>query len=108
MLRLRKVRKSFGSIVAIDDLSLEIERGEVFGLLGPNGAGKTTTVNMAVGLLEPDEGSVELDGLGGPTHPGIRAKIGVAPQALAIYEDLSGEENLAFFGKIQGLTGEKL
>ena len=94
--------------MAVDDLSLEIERGEVFGLLGPNGAGKTTTVNMAVGLLEPDAGSIKLDESGQPTHPDVRAKIGVAPQTLALYEDLSGEENLAFFGKIQGLTGKRL
>lgn len=94
--------------MAVDDLSLEIERGEVFGLLGPNGAGKTTTVNMAVGLLEPDAGTIELDGLGHPTRPEVRAKIGVAPQTLALYEDLSGEENLTFFGKIQGLAGKKL
>ena len=108
MLRLRNIRKTFGSLVAVDDLSLDIERGEIFGLLGPNGAGKTTTVNMAVGLLAPDGGSVELDGSGEPMQPEVRAKIGVAPQALAIYEDLSGEENLAFFGRIQGLTGKRL
>jgi len=108
MLRLRHLQKIFGSIVAVDDLSLDIERGEVFGLLGPNGAGKTTTVNMAVGLLEPDNGTVELNGLGPPSRPEVRAKIGVAPQALAIYEDLSGEENLAFFGTMQGLRGSRL
>ncbi|MFQ6093058.1 MAG: ABC transporter ATP-binding protein [bacterium] len=89
-------------------MSLEIERGEVFGLLGPNGAGKTTAVNMALGLLRPDAGAVELDVLGPPTRPEVRAKIGVAPQTLAIYEDLSGEENLSFFGKIQGMAGGRL
>lgn len=108
MIRFDNIRKAFGSTVAVDDLSLEIERGEVFGLLGPNGAGKTTTVNLASGLLEPDRGRVEIDGLGPPTDPRMRAKIGVAPQALAIYDDLSGEENLAFFGRIQGLGGKAL
>ena len=93
---------------AVDGISFDIKKGEVFGLLGPNGAGKTTTVNMAVGLLEPDAGSIELDGSGQPQQPEARAQIGVAPQTLAIYEDLSGEENLTFFGKIQGLTGKKL
>ena len=108
MIRFEKIRKTFGSTVAVDDLTLEIRRGEVFGLLGPNGAGKTTTINMAVGLLDPDSGRVELDGSGSPSDAAARARIGVAPQALAIYEDLSGEENLAFFGRIQKLTGRKL
>lgn len=108
MLRLSNLKKSFGSIVAVDDLSLEIRRGEVFGLLGPNGAGKTTTVNLAVGILKPDQGTVELDGLGPPTSAEVRARLGVAPQTLAIYPTLSGEENLAFFGRMQGLSGRKL
>ncbi len=108
MLTLTNVRKAFGSLVAVDDLTLSIRRGEVFGLLGPNGAGKTTTVNMAVGLLRPDQGTVEIEGAGSPDRPGVRAKIGVAPQALALYDELTGEENLAFFGKLQGLKGRDL
>jgi ABC-2 type transport system ATP-binding protein len=108
MLRFTRLRKTFGDLVAVDDLTLEIEAGEVFGLLGPNGAGKTTTVNMAVGLLTPDSGSIDVDGTGSPTDPATRAKIGVAPQALSLYEELSGEENLSFFGKLQGLSGGKL
>ena len=108
MLRLSRLRKAFGDLVAVDDLSLEIRPGEVFGLLGPNGAGKTTTVNMAVGLLTPDSGTVEVDGGGSPVDPRTRAKIGVAPQALALYEDLSGEENVSFFGQLQGLSGHRL
>ncbi len=103
MLRFREARKTFGSIVAVDDLTLEIRRGEVFGLLGPNGAGKTTTVSLSVGLLLPDRGAVEIDGAGSPATAGVRAKIGVAPQSLAIYEELTGEENLAFFGRLYGL-----
>ncbi|NIV94666.1 ATP-binding cassette domain-containing protein [candidate division KSB1 bacterium] len=103
MIKFQNLRKSFGSTVAVDDLSFEINKGEVFGLLGPNGAGKTTTVNLAVGLLEPDRGSVELDGVGAPNSARVRAKIGVAPQALAIYEELSAEENLRFFARIQGI-----
>lgn len=65
--------------MAVDDLTLDIKRGEVFGLLGPNGAGKTTTVNMAVGLMEPDAGSIELNGSGRPIRAEVRAQIGVAP-----------------------------
>jgi ABC-2 type transport system ATP-binding protein len=108
MLTLKNLHKRFGTTVAVDDLSLQIRRGEVFGLLGPNGAGKTTTVNMAIGLLKPDRGEVLLDGSGSPTSPEVRAKIGVAPQGLALYEELSAEENLLFFGKIQGLHGKHL
>ncbi|MFN3612765.1 ABC transporter ATP-binding protein, partial [Tepidimonas sp.] len=108
MLTLHGIRKRFGSTVAVDGVSLSVKRGEVFGLLGPNGAGKTTTISMAIGLLAPDEGRVELDGLGAPTDPRVRAHIGVAPQALALYDDLSAEENLRFFGRVYGLGGAAL
>jgi ABC-2 type transport system ATP-binding protein len=107
MLRLSHLRKSFGSNVAVDDLSIELRRGEIFGLLGPNGAGKTTTLHMTVGLLTPDAGLVEMEG-GRPTDPAIRARIGVAPQSLALYDDLSALENLDFFGRIHHLTGSLL
>ncbi|MGD8452302.1 MAG: ABC transporter ATP-binding protein [Phycisphaerae bacterium] len=108
MLKLTDLRKTFGSIIAVDHLTLEIRRGEVFGLLGPNGAGKTTTVNTAIGLLRPDAGTVELDGQGSPERAAVRRRIGVAPQEMAIYGDLSGEENVRFFARLQGLTGRTL
>src|SRR5215510_2317777 len=108
MLKLSEVRKSYGSNVAVDGLTLEIRRGEVFGLLGPNGAGKSTTVGLAVGLLEPDQGTVEIEGVGPPTQPAARAKIGITPQALALYEELTAEENLRFFGVLHGLEGNAL
>lgn len=104
VLRLNSVRKSYGSTVAVDDLTLEIRPGEIFGLLGPNGAGKTTTVNLAVGVLTPDRGDVSIAGLGSPTQPGVRRSMGVASQSLALYDDLSAEENLSFFGSLYGLT----
>jgi ABC-2 type transport system ATP-binding protein len=108
MLSLKNLTKTFGDIRAVDDVSLEIREGEVFGLLGPNGAGKTTVVNMAIGILKPDDGTVEIQEWGPPTKPQVRARIGIAPQALAIYEELTGEENLRFFGTIQGLKGKHL
>jgi len=108
MLRLTELRKSFGSLVAVDGISLDVAPGEVFGLLGPNGAGKSTTIAMAIGLLAPDTGRVELEGRGSPSEPSVRAAIGVAPQALALYDELSGEENLFFFGRMQGLSGAAL
>jgi ABC-2 type transport system ATP-binding protein len=107
MLQLSHLRKNFGQILAVDDLSLEVRPGEIFGLLGPNGAGKTTTVSLAVGLLKPDSGAVQVDGAD-PMLASTRSLLGVATQALAIYDDLTGEENLRFFGKIQGMTGPKL
>jgi ABC-2 type transport system ATP-binding protein len=108
MLRLSHLRKAFGTLIAVDDLSLEVKRGEVFGLLGPNGAGKSTSINMAVGLLVPDSGSVEVDGHGQPRDPKVRRAIGIAPQSLALYEELTGEENLAFFSQVYGLGGSRL
>jgi len=108
ILELKNLSKSFGPIRAVDDLTFEIHEGEIFGLLGPNGAGKTTTVNMAAGLIEPDGGSVSLRGGGLPADPATRSCIGMAPQALAVYDALSGEENLKFFGTLQGLRGKRL
>jgi len=108
MLILRDLRKSFRANVAVDGVSLELRPGEVFGLLGPNGAGKSTTIGMAVGLLRPDSGSVEIDGQGDPSDPRVRARVGVCPQSLAIYEELTAAENLRFFGNVYGLSGAPL
>lgn len=108
MLTFSNVRKTFDRIVAVDGLSLSVRKGELFGLLGPNGAGKSTSVSMAVGLLAPESGTVTIEGCGNPAHPAVRQKIGVAPQALALYDLLTGEENLRFFGEVYGLGGAKL
>ena len=104
MLRISGVRKRFGGVTAVDGVSLELAPGEIFGLLGPNGAGKTTTISMAVGLLRPDEGRVELGDLGSPELASARAHIGLAPQALAVYDDLTGAENLEFFASLYGAS----
>ncbi|MGH9382877.1 MAG: ABC transporter ATP-binding protein [Vicinamibacterales bacterium] len=108
MLNLRNVRKAFGPIIAVDDLTLAVRQGELFGLLGPNGAGKSTTVSLAVGLLTPDAGQVRINGDGDPIEPAVRQRIGVATQALALYDLLSGRENLRFFGEVYGLSGAEL
>ncbi len=102
------VRKRFGDRVAVDGVSLRLDRGEILGLLGPNGAGKSTTIHMAVGLLDPDGGTVDVGGRGSPRDPEVRRALGVAPQSLALYEPLSPEENLRFFGRAQGLHGRAL
>jgi ABC-2 type transport system ATP-binding protein len=108
MLTLTGLVKRYGTHTAVDGLSLAVGTGEVFGLLGPNGAGKSTTVHMAVGLLAPDAGTVDVGGLGSPRQPAVRARIGVAPQALSLYELLTGEENLAFFGRMYGMPPDRL
>ncbi len=108
MLRLSHLRHRFGAIIALDDLSLEVRAGEVFGLLGPNGAGKTTTIRVATGQLAPDGGSAEIVGHGSPAAAAVRRQIGIAPQALALYGELSARENLHFFGRLYGLRGRAL
>ncbi|HWT15556.1 MAG TPA: ABC transporter ATP-binding protein [Patescibacteria group bacterium] len=107
MIRIDAARKQFGSTVALDGLSLDVRPGEIFGLLGPNGAGKSTTMALLTGLQTPDAGSVTVLG-GDPRDPALRARIGLAPQSLALYEQLSGRENLTFFARMFGLRGERL
>lgn len=108
MLTLTELRKSYGRVLAVDSLSLQIHRGEVFGLLGPNGAGKSTTIGMSVGLIHPDSGEVLLEGVGKPTSTQVRKHIGVAPQSLALYDDMTGEENLRFFGRLYSMDKRTL
>ncbi len=107
MIELTEFRKSFGSVVAVDGLSLTIQKGELFGLLGPNGAGKTTTVRGICGLLKANTGNVTIEGKP-PTDLSVRSKIGLAPQDLSLYMDMSAEENLVFLGKLYGLSGSYL
>ncbi len=108
MLTLKGLRKTFGSVVAVDGLTLEVRRGEIFGLLGPNGAGKTTTVHMAVGLMTPDEGTVSIESFGPPDRPEVRRHLGIAPQSISLYDTLTGEQNLRFLGSLYGLSGSGL
>jgi ABC-2 type transport system ATP-binding protein len=100
--------KRFGEVVAVDGVGFEVGRGEMLGLLGPNGAGKTTTIGILCGLVKPDRGTVRLDGKTDPTQPDVRASLGVVPQSLALYDELTAQGNLEFFGRINGLAGRKL
>jgi linearmycin/streptolysin S transport system ATP-binding protein len=106
MLEVKSLRKTFGSTVAVDGVSLRAESGETIGLLGPNGAGKTTTVSMIAGLLRPDSGEVLIGGrpMRGDTDP-LKHKIGLVPQDLALYDELPAISNLKFFGALYGLHG---
>jgi ABC-2 type transport system ATP-binding protein len=108
VLTLTDLHKAFAATVAVDGLSLRAVPGEILGLLGPSGAGKSTTIHLALGLLVPDTGTVTLDGLGSPTDSRVRRHIGLAPQALALYADLTGEENLRFLGRVHGVPKKVL
>ena len=108
MLVLSHIVKRYGDRVAVDDLSLEVRPGEILGLLGPNGAGKSTTMHVATGLLAPDAGQVTIGTYGAPSSPSARRRLGLAPQNLAVYDLLSAEENLEFFGRLYGLSGTAL
>jgi ABC-2 type transport system ATP-binding protein len=103
MLELTHVGKEFRGIAAVSQLSLRVGGGEVVGLLGPNGAGKTTTLRMIVGLTAPDQGRVELLGIGSPRHAQVRRHIGYAPQALCAYEELTARENVALSAGLAGV-----
>jgi len=109
MLNVNKLRKTFGTLVAVDNVSFALERGQLVGLLGPNGAGKTTTVSIIAGLVTPDNGDVLIGGhrLAGDTDPAKR-KIGLVPQDLALYDELSARDNLRFFGALYDLKGAVL
>ncbi len=108
MITASALSKQFGSIKAVDGVSFEIPRGQTFGLLGPNGAGKSTTINMIVGLLKPDSGTVTINGQDDPTRAEVRLQLGNAPQSLSLYEELTAEENLQFYGRLFRLAGSKL
>ena len=107
VLSVDRLKKSFGDTQAVAEVSLAIDAGEIFGLLGPNGAGKTTTISMICGLLRPDNGHVVVDGQDFSVDPVAAQKsMGVVPQEVALYEELSAEENLRFWGKLAGLSSQ--
>jgi len=109
MIRIEHLSKAFDSIKAVDDISLEINKGEIFGLLGPNGAGKTTTISIISGLLKPDAGKITVDSLDLERNlQSIKKMMGVVPQDMAFYEELSAKENLLFWGKLQGVKRKVL
>ncbi|MGZ8563385.1 MAG: ABC transporter ATP-binding protein [Candidatus Limnocylindria bacterium] len=97
----RQVRKRFGAIQALDGLSLRVPRGQIYGLLGPNGSGKTTLIRAILGLVEPEEGEVDVLGRRMPERE-VLGRIGYMTQAAALYTDLTAEENARFFAAIAG------
>lgn len=109
VLKIEGITKKFKDIAAVDNISLEINEGEIYGLLGPNGAGKSTTINMICGLIKPDKGSISmLERDMKKEQDYCKRNIGAVPQDIAIYEDLTAYENVEFFAGLYGLNGKKL
>ena len=106
MLDAQALKKSYGSLKAVDDISFHVAKGETIGLLGPNGAGKTTTVSIISGLIQPDSGRVLINGtpMRGDSNP-IKRQIGLVPQDLALYEELPASANLQLFAALYSMTG---
>lgn len=103
------VVKKYDTKLSVNRLTLSIDQGEIFGLLGPNGAGKSTTIHLLAGLLGMDDGKITLDGYSVAKHPlEVKRRIGLVPQELAIYDNLSARENVVFFAKLYGLRGNAL
>jgi len=109
ILEAKSLVKKYGDFMAVKDVNLAIQEGEILGLLGPNGAGKTTIISMITGILEPTSGTITVDGLDLQTDTNaVKAKLGLVPQELALYPTLSARANLDFFGSIYGLGGKDL
>ena len=105
----KNVVKKFGDFTAVDNISFEVNQGEIFGFLGPNGSGKTTTIRMMLGLLPSDEGLIEILGQSIPDQiQSILPKIGYMSQQFSLYNDLTVYQNLLFYGQAYGLSSESM
>ena len=103
-IRADKLKKTFGTLTAVDGVSLSVRAGEIFGFLGPNGAGKTTTIRLLTGVLTPDSGRVLIDDIDIHRHPlDAKMRMGVIPENSTVYGDLSAEQNLHLSGKMYGM-----
>ncbi len=108
MISAENLHKSFktksGVVKAVDGVDFEARDGQITGLLGPNGAGKTTTLRMLYTLMQPDQGSVRVDGIDAAADPAaVRRVLGVLPDARSVYKRLTARENIAYFGELHGL-----
>ena len=100
----RGLRRTFGDLVAVDDIDLHVPRGSFYGFLGPNGAGKSTTIKCLTGLLRPSAGSIRILGLDPLREPvAVKRVVGVLPEDLALFDRLTGAETLTFIGRVHGL-----
>lgn len=107
IIELVDLTKKYGSFTAVDQLSLSIPKGEIFGLLGPNGAGKSTTILMMLGLTEPTSGSVHVCGINSTTNPmEVKKRVGYLPEDVGFYDDLTGLENLMYTARLNRMSGK--
>jgi ABC-2 type transport system ATP-binding protein len=109
LLEVTRLRKTFGSVVAVEEISFSVEKGEVFTIIGPNGAGKTTTLEMIEGLQKPDQGEIRINGMNWSQHGDqMKQVIGVQPQSSALFDNLTVYENLdvfaSFYKKSRSIT----
>ena len=103
-----RLSRRFGKFNAVDNVSFEVRRGEVFGFLGSNGAGKSTTIRMLCGLLTPTSGRALIDGIDVGADPeGVKRRIGYMSQKFSLYELLTVDQNITFYAGLYGLTGER-
>jgi sodium transport system ATP-binding protein len=109
MIVVKNLKKSFGEVKAVNDVSFVAQDGEITGLLGPNGAGKTTTLRMLYSLLPPDAGEIRIDGMD-PTRDAmdIKRTLGVVPDGRGIYTRLTARENIAYYGELHGMTNSAI
>ncbi len=104
VIKIDNLKKSYGEIIAVNEVSYSVEKGEMFGLVGPDGAGKTTTIRMLLGLLKPDSGNAELLGFNLETEKNkIKDEVGYLSQRFSLYGDLTVDENIEFFADIHGV-----
>src|SRR5262245_44347542 len=109
VLETEALTKQYGEFIALDNLNLCIQRGEVFGLLGPNGAGKTTTILMTLGLTEPTKGWVQVLGFDPARQPlSVKARVGYLPDQVGFYDELTARENLIYIAKLNGIPRDQL
>lgn len=108
MLQIRNLIKRYGKFTALDNLKMEIKKGEIFGFVGPNGAGKTTTMRIISGLLKADSGEVTIAGVNVTLNPkGLKSKIGYMPDFFGVYDNLKTMEYMEFYASIYGLSGNQ-
>lgn len=108
-IEMKNLTRRFGSFVAVDNLSLEVQKGTIFGFLGPNGSGKSTCIRMLCGVLQPSDGTATVNGYDVRKNPeDVKRSIGYMNQSFSLYRDLTVNENLDFFGGVFGLKGERL
>lgn len=109
VLEINNLTKKFSDFIAVDNMSLTVNEGEIFGFLGANGAGKSTTINMIAGLIRSNDGTIQILGKNSAKHSRFcKMNLGMVPQDLAIYEDMTAFENVKFFAGLYGLRGAEL